>query len=379
MSSLLYLLLAFLCLWAVPAHGQEIPTLVAPITDLAQVLDPEAEEALTARILAHRERTGVQLAVLTVDTTGGVPIEDYSLRVAETWGGGTRGRDDGVLHVLAVKDRRQRLEVGYGLEPALPDMLCQRILDETRQDLVRKRYGPAVETVVARVEDATRDAESGAIPASARVFKLLRALLLPVPWLLGFLMGGIPFVFRRIQGWRRAGIVTASLLVVGSVGTLLMPGEVPTWDALGVGVGSSTLGYFTAICLGDLLRPVAAGDRDVARWIFNYPGMVLGGSGLIALLVLAWQWAVGTLDGLAFNHWAVVFALVGPFTTLFPGLPLLGVLDGGDGGTSYRSSPTPGHRPNPSPSHSSSTGSTAGGTYSGGGGRFGGGGASSSW
>lgn len=100
------------------------PVIRSPVTDLANALNHDDEEAISKRLVAHRQQTGVQMAVLIVPSTKPEPIEDYTIRVAERWGGGDAERHDGVLFVLAVKDRRMRLEIGAGLESVIPDGLA---------------------------------------------------------------------------------------------------------------------------------------------------------------------------------------------------------------------------------------------------------------
>ncbi len=133
-------------LWALTALAQ--PSLGRPVVDEAGVLSREEQETIAARLVAHREATGVQMAVLLVKTTGGEPIEDYALRAAERWAGGSRERDDGVLYVLAIADRRMRLEVGYGLEDRIPDAAAKRMIDDTRPSLRSERYAEAILAVV---------------------------------------------------------------------------------------------------------------------------------------------------------------------------------------------------------------------------------------
>ena len=80
--------------------------------------------------------TGTQVAVLTIDSLEGEQLEEYSLRVAETWALGRKGQDDGALLLIVKNDRKMRLEVGYGLEPTLSDVMSRRILDQ----ILRPRF-----------------------------------------------------------------------------------------------------------------------------------------------------------------------------------------------------------------------------------------------
>ncbi len=125
--SLLLFLLAIL-LGASPAIGTDIPYLTGRVTDNAQVLSPQARKSLTETLKAHEGRTTNQIAVLTVPTLAGEGIEEYAVRVFETWKLGQKGKDNGVLIIVAPSDRRMRIEVGYGLEGTLTDLMAGRII-----------------------------------------------------------------------------------------------------------------------------------------------------------------------------------------------------------------------------------------------------------
>jgi len=123
-------LLVVLSAWGlVAAEVIEVPYLTSRVMDEANLLPEAAETELEARLGRFEAETGHQLAVLTVPNLGGEPIEDYSMRVVETWKLGRAEEDDGVLLLVARDDRQMRLEVGYGLEGRLTDMGSRRILD----------------------------------------------------------------------------------------------------------------------------------------------------------------------------------------------------------------------------------------------------------
>jgi uncharacterized protein len=114
---------------AVPATALDVPYLIGRVSDHAGMLTETERARIDEKLAALEAGTGAQVAVLTVVSLGGEPIEAYSLRVAETWRLGRKGRDDGVLLLVARDDRALRLEVGYGLEATLPDAVCRRIID----------------------------------------------------------------------------------------------------------------------------------------------------------------------------------------------------------------------------------------------------------
>jgi uncharacterized protein len=109
------------------AWSLDVPTLRGRVNDYANVLQSSQTQALEAQLAQLERDTGHQVAVLTVPTLDGEDIEGFSIRVAENWKIGKKGYDNGAILVVAVKDRRLRLEVGYGLEGVLPDAIAKQV------------------------------------------------------------------------------------------------------------------------------------------------------------------------------------------------------------------------------------------------------------
>ena len=125
---------AVLCLFPLLLLAQDVPIPEAPtqwVTDTAGFLSPADVERLNARLRAYEQQTRHQLLVWIGPTTGEVPIEDWANRAFEKWKVGRKGIDDGLALFIMAKDRRLRIEVGYGLEPEVPDLLASRIIQET--------------------------------------------------------------------------------------------------------------------------------------------------------------------------------------------------------------------------------------------------------
>ena len=101
------------------------------VQDYADVISPKSEQILYSLGRELDAKTTAQVAVLTVPTLDGEPIESYALNVLRSWGIGSRDKNNGVLIVVATNDRQSRIEVGFGLEGALPDGLTGRIQDQT--------------------------------------------------------------------------------------------------------------------------------------------------------------------------------------------------------------------------------------------------------
>src|SRR4029077_3943304 len=98
------------------------------VTDFAGALDPRGAQALEAYCAQLDAATGAQLAVVLVPTLDGEPIEDAAVRLFKEWDIGKKGKDEGILVLLAIKDRKQRAEVGYGLEGDIPDGYAGSVL-----------------------------------------------------------------------------------------------------------------------------------------------------------------------------------------------------------------------------------------------------------
>ena len=127
-----------------------LPSPAGPVTDLVGVLDRETRQRLTRYLDQVRERTGAEIAILTVASTAPDTIEEYSIAVFDRWKIGERGRDNGLLFLVAVQDRRMRITTGYGLEGILPDGKVGEIRD--RAILPYFRTGRYAEGIVRGAE-----------------------------------------------------------------------------------------------------------------------------------------------------------------------------------------------------------------------------------
>lgn len=201
------------------------PTIDAPIVDLSGQVSARAEERLGALLREHRSITGVQLAVLVIDSTAFEPIEDFSLRVAEAWAGGSAERDDGLLVTFAARDRRMRIEVGYGLEAIVPDLVAQGILDGARSLLRAGDWDAAVEHVVMSL--VRRTTPPGELPAAARDFVPRPETQAPPP------SAGSP-------SSGLGGVMAVSLMAVVVLGLLGGPGGGSSYGSSGTYRGSSS-------------------------------------------------------------------------------------------------------------------------------------------
>ena len=228
--TLLALLLA--CAIAQAQQLAVIPALDSPVVDTTGTLDAIARQNLEAQARALQQRKGSQLQVLVVATTQPEDIAQYAVRAYEQWKLGRKGVDDGVLLVVAKDDRRVRIEVGYGLEGAIPDATSSRVIQEYLVPKFR-----------------ANDYAGGIADASAALVKLIDGEPLPAPmveqvpqrgggggWLFALvaafivaqvargISGRAPSLLRGAIGAGAAGGVAwliSSLLLVGGIGAAI--------------------------------------------------------------------------------------------------------------------------------------------------------------
>ena len=232
-----------LCLLPLAAPAREVPPLKGRVNDYAGLLSPQAASLLESLLKAHEDSTTNQVALLTIPSLEGEDLEGFSMRVVEEWKLGRVKEDNGVLLLLARDDREVRIEVGGGLEGALPDITCGRII---RNELVpRFREGDyeggilrGTGAILAAIGGTYAAAETraeeesfggggngdmwGLVVAGLLIFlKLVKSalftpglggwlaylVLVPLWVVLGVAMGGV------VSGWLGAGL--AGLLIVG--------------------------------------------------------------------------------------------------------------------------------------------------------------------
>ena len=209
-----------------------VPPLAGHVTDLTATLTPAQKESLEQTLAAFEARKGSQLAVLLLPTTVPEGIDQYALRVAEQWKIGRAKVDDGAILVVAKDDRTLRLEVGYGLEGALSDIVSKRIISDTI--VPRFKQGDYYGGIDAGVAQIIRVVDGEALPAPAsqrtqgpddlrQMFPFLLIVVLVV--------GG---VLRNTIGKLAGSVVTGALvgvlawLLLGAVLLAVLAGLVAT-------------------------------------------------------------------------------------------------------------------------------------------------------
>ncbi len=133
------------------------PAPTARVNDYAGVLTPTERQRLEAQLTEREQATGAQMVIAIFKSLEGESLEDYSVRLAQQWRVGQKSLDNGVILLVFLQDRKVRMEIGYGLEPAIPDAVAGRIIRDTMGPRFREqRYAQgleeAVQAVFARVD-----------------------------------------------------------------------------------------------------------------------------------------------------------------------------------------------------------------------------------
>lgn len=220
-----------------------VPPLTGRVVDLTGALNPKQKGELERRLAAFEAEKGSQIAVLIIPTTQPEPIEAYSIRVVESWKLGRAGIDDGILVLLAVQDRAVRIEVGRGLEGAIPDVMAKRIIEEVMIPFFRRGdfYG-GLAAGLERIMDLIRgEPLPPSKPKRAAPHGGFGAVVLAI------IVGGI-FVGQQLR-WL-LGPLPAALIAWGGVGTVAVWAGMPLLFALFVG-----LFVFAAVLVGLDARP----------------------------------------------------------------------------------------------------------------------------
>lgn len=168
--------------WAA-ASQPKFPKPTGWVSDFAGVISQADEQKITSLITNLERQTTAELAVVTISYLAGTTIDDYAVRLFKQWGIGKKGKDNGVLLLFAIQDRKWRIEVGYGLEPILPDGLCGGIGRKQMVPLLKKgKYGEAAYAGAYRIaEIILSDADQGTEMLGERPAPPPRAGGLPGP------------------------------------------------------------------------------------------------------------------------------------------------------------------------------------------------------
>ena len=194
----------------VPVPGRE-----SRVTDLTNTLASAEKKSLESKLAAFEQAKGSQVVVLIVPTTGDETIEQYGIKVADQWKIGREGIDDGVIFLVAMQDRKMRIEVGYGLEGAIPDAMAKRIITQIVTPEFRTGHfydgiNDGVDAIVSLVNGeelpvATSESKGGSGRSKPKISYFLIILGL-------IIFGTLNTVLKRRLGKLPGSLITAGLI-----------------------------------------------------------------------------------------------------------------------------------------------------------------------
>ncbi len=206
------------------------------VSDFAHVLDSSSRARIEDYCGRVEQATGVQMAIVTLDSLEGDPIEDVANSLFRKWGIGKKGKNEGILLLLAVKDRRNKIEVGYGLEPILPDGFDGSVLRQIRPLLQQGAYGDALLAAADVMGSRIAAAKGVTLDVSLRPERSERREAPRIPWAL--IAIGVIFLLMLLSrggGRGRGGGGGTGFLMGMLLGNLLGRGGRGGWGGGGFG------------------------------------------------------------------------------------------------------------------------------------------------
>ncbi len=235
MKTILSLLL--LCLFPTVGAALDVPPLKAHVNDYAHILSPAAVQKIEAELTAFESSDSTQIAVLTIPSLEGENLEEYSIKVADAWKIGQKGKDNGAILLVSKGDRKIRIEVGRGLEGTLTDLVSGRIIrDEMAPRFKQGDFDGGVEAGVSAIMAVVKG-EYTASPqgapqgkkSSPRLMTLLIFLFVAcivlgaLSKVLGGIAGAVGLPLIGVLLFSGAGLVTLAILAaVGFFGGLFI-------------------------------------------------------------------------------------------------------------------------------------------------------------
>jgi uncharacterized protein len=250
-------------------------TATADVNDFAAILNPAQRQSLEDRCAAVREKTGAQLAVVTLKSLEGGQIDDFAEKLFARWGIGQKDKKNGVLLLVAIDDRKARVEVGYGLEPILPDALAGRILTEELFPAFRQqRYADGLAASVNRIAELIERNEPAPAVAQRK----------------GGDIGDTLFLFLFLSAFVAAGGFVCGLALGTKKGPLVLFGLLFFGVPLLIGCAAA-FPWAPLLHLPLGMAAAFAGWRSGKGGGFGSPGGQAGGWGWAAASPTTWDWS----------------------------------------------------------------------------------------
>jgi len=159
------MLVSLVVLCSSSAHAIDVPKLAGYVNDYANMISPPAKAELEKELRSFEKADSTQIVILTIPSLGGEAIEEFGIRVAEAWKIGQKGKDNGIIFIVAKQERKIRIEVGRGLEGRLTDLTAGRIVDlVVKPRFKREDFDGGFVAGVSSLVDATRGEFKGDVP-----------------------------------------------------------------------------------------------------------------------------------------------------------------------------------------------------------------------
>lgn len=240
---IILMLLLPVCGWSQEAF---FPGLTGPVVDTTSTLKADQVKLLAQKSLALQKENGAQIAVCIINSTAPLPIEDYGIKLAGKWKIGRAKIDDGVIVIVALKDRKMRIEVGYGLEPVITDLRAGRIVDRIMAPSFRRGdfyqgLSDAVDALTILIKNGETAYVAGVTDRESEVHEQSNPLL--IPGIILIVLSVVLFIILLVKDRP----VIASLLTF----LLMMSGIylVASTDILSV-IGITCASFFPLLFLG---------------------------------------------------------------------------------------------------------------------------------
>ena len=224
------------------------------VSDFARVIDAATKSQLEAYAASVEQATGAQMALVTIPSLENEPIEDVANTLFSAWGVGQKGKNEGILLLLSLGDRRSRLEVGYGLEPILPDGLAGDILRQMRPALRQNDVGDAMTAAAETIGNAVAEAKHVSLQAQPPPRRTHPVISDRFPWTM--VVGGLLLLalLARAGGPRGSGMGGGGL---GGILPWLLLGNLMGGRS---SYGSRSSGGFGGFDSGDSFGGFGGGD-----------------------------------------------------------------------------------------------------------------------
>jgi uncharacterized protein len=189
------------------------------VSDFGHVLTLQSRAQLEAYCGRVEQVTGVQMAIVTIDSLDGQPVEDVANTLYRKWGIGKKGKDEGILLLIAIKDHRDRIEVGYGLEPILPDGFAGSVLRQARPLLRQGAYGQAMFAAAEEMGSRIAQAKGVTLDTSLRVRRQARSNRPAIPFIFIAIVVLVLLSFLSRRGGGGGGGFLAGMILGNLLGS----------------------------------------------------------------------------------------------------------------------------------------------------------------